>query len=210
MSDVAAWTLLSLQIAGLATMLTAVLAIPLAYLLAGRRGLWLTIVDTLLTLPLVLPPTVVGYLLVVVLGDLGGVIHRPLLFTEPAAILAATVVILPLLYLPAKAAFAAVDPDLEDAARLSGAGRLRLFWNVSLPLARRGVAAGLVMAFARGLGEFGATVMVLGISETRTTLPIAIYLDYTSGQTSRTPIAIGILVATSLVSVLVYNRIARA
>ena len=213
MNELCSWALFSLRIALLATLAAGLIATPLAYLLARRRSPWLNVIETLLTLPLVLPPTVVGYLLVVALGSKNPLIHwlfgRPLLFTEAAAVIAATVVILPLIYLPAKAAFAAVDLDLEDAARLYGANRLGLFWHVSLPLARRGVAAGLTMAFARALGEFGATVMVLGISSERTTLPIAIYLDYTAGDSSHAWGAIGVLVVVSLISVLVYNRFFR-
>jgi len=213
MNELSAWTFFSLRTALLATLAAGLIATPLAYLLARRRSPWLNGIETLLTLPLVLPPTVVGYLLVVALGSQNPLIKllfgQPLLFTQTAAVIAATVVILPLIYLPAKAAFAAVDVDLEDAARLYGANRLSLFWHVSLPLARRGVAAGLTMAFARALGEFGATVMVLGISAERTTLPIAIYLDYTAGESTHAWWAIGVLTAVSLFSVLIYNAFFR-
>ena len=101
-----------------------------------------------------------------------------LLFTIPGAILAAVIVSLPLLFLPARAAFAAIEPEYEEIARLFGAGRLQTFWHVNLPLARRGIASGLLLAFARALGEFGATMMVFGNQEDRQTLPISIYQDY--------------------------------
>lgn len=213
MNPVLTWTLLSLRIAIAATALAAAGAVPLAYLLAKRRARWLSVIETLLTLPLVLPPTVVGYLLIVALGHTKSIANyflgHSLLFTEPAAVLAAMVVIVPLIYLPAKAAFAAVDPDLEDAARLSGAGRFELFWLVSLPLARRGVAAGLIMAFARALGEFGATIMVLGIRTDHSTLPIAIWNDYAAGEANHAWPAIGILLVVSLIAVVIYNRVSR-
>ena len=115
-------------------------------------------------------------------------------------------VALPLLYLPAKAAFANVDRELEDLARLLGANPLQQFWHVSLPLARRGIASGLLLAFARALGEFGATIMVLGDLPGQRTLPIAIYNDYVSGDIAAAWPGVVALSAISLAVVFFYNR----
>src|SRR5436305_1880758 len=182
MTDVWPPLLLSLRIALIATALTSVLGVPLAFAMSRRRFAGKSILDALITAPLVLPPTVVGYMLIVVLGARGWIGHwlkrafdYSIVFRVEGAVLAAAVVALPMLYMPAKAAFAGVDRELEDVARLFGAGRLRTFWHVSLPLARRGVASGLILAFARALGEFGATLMVFGGQPARVTLPILIY-----------------------------------
>jgi len=158
---------------------------------------------------------VVGYGLIVLLGRrgwIGSMIARHLngytiLFRPEGAVIAALVVALPLLYLPAKAAFVSVDRELEDVARLLGAGRWRTFWQISLPLARRQIAAGLLLAFARALGEFGATLMVLGDLSGRRTLPIVIY-DATAGADYGQAIpAVLTLSAVSLVVVLIFNRL---
>jgi molybdate transport system permease protein len=207
------WTslFLSLRIAVAATVLAAAAAIPIAYLLARRRFPGKFIVETLLTVPLILPPTVVGYLIIEALGmqsPLGkwmdAVFGFRLLFTMGGAVVAAAVVAFPLLLLPARAAFAGVERELEEVARLMGAGPISVFWHVSLPLARRGIAGGLLLAFARALGEFGATVMVFGMA--RKTLPVLIwYYDSFSGMSDAAP-AVCILLAVSLLVMGVYNR----
>src|SRR5450432_1852746 len=192
MNDFAAALLLSLRVAILATIVASVVGIPLAYVFARRRFPGKALFETLLTVPLVLPPTVVGYILIIILGRqsvvgrlLDGVFGWRLLFTVSGAVIASAVVSLPLLYLPTKAAFATMERELEDVARLMGASPLEIFWHVSLPIARRGIGSGVLLAFARSLGEFGATVMILGISPSRQTLPIRIYLDYTDGDMAR-------------------------
>src|SRR5437773_1580923 len=155
---------LSLRVACLATLLNAVLGIPLAYVLARRRFRGQTLVDLFVTLPLVLPPTVTGYYLIVLLGRRGW-LGSPLYaatgwtvaFTWYAAVIAATVMALPLLVRTARAAIESVDRDLERAAYTLGRPEWRTALEVTLPLARNGILAGLVLAFARALGEFGAT-----------------------------------------------------
>lgn len=204
---------LSLQIALAATALVAAVGIPLAFLLARRRFPGKGLVEALITVPLVLPPTVVGYLIIVALGS-QGVVGRwlkqafdySILFRFEGAVLAAAVVALPLLYMPAKAAFASVDAELEDIAVLMGAGRLRLFWHVALPLARRGIASGLLLAFARALGEFGATVMVFGWQPDAETLPIVVYNRYLEGDLAAAGAAVAVLAGLSLLLILAYNR----
>jgi molybdate transport system permease protein len=129
-----------------------------------------------------------------------------MLFTAGGAVVASAVVALPLLFLPAKAAFATVDSELEDLAHLLGANPIQVFWHVSLPLARRSIGSGLLLAFARALGEFGATVMVLGDIEGRRTLPISIYSDYVSGDLGKAWPAVVLLCWVSFAVVLIYNR----
>jgi molybdate transport system permease protein len=120
-------------------------------------------------------------------------------------VLAAAAVALPMLYIPAKAAFGSVDRELEDIARLMGANRLQLFWHVSLPLARRGILSGLILAFARALGEFGATVMVFGWQGRRQTLPISIFAAWESGELQTATAAVLGLSVVSFLLILAYN-----
>lgn len=171
--------LLSLQVTAVAVALMVVGGLPLALLLARRRFRGATGVEALVNLPLVLPPTVVGYYLLMALGRGSPVVEWfgwRILFTWGAAAIASAIVGLPLLVQSARAAIAGVDPALEDAARTLGSSELEVLWRVTLPLARRGILAGLVLAAARALGEFGATLMVAGNIPGRTqTLPLAIY-----------------------------------
>ena len=205
---------LSLKIAGAATAVVALVAIPLAYVMSRRRFIGKSIVEAVITMPLVLPPTVVGYLIIVTLGARGWVgrwlyhfFDYSIMFRREGAVLAAAVVSLPMLYIPTRAAFAAVEKEMEDVATLMGAGRLATFWHVSLPLARRGIAAGLILAFARSIGEFGATAMVLGISSDpgRVTLPISIWVDYEQRNLAHATAAVVALTAVSLALIMAYN-----
>lgn len=170
---------LSILVTATATVLIVAVGLPLALLLARRRFRGQTLLETLILLPLVLPPTVVGYYLLLFLGRNGPLVRWldvQLLFTWGAAALASAIVGLPLLVQAARAAFANVDRSLENAARTLGSSEVEVFWRVTLPLARRGVLAGLALAAARALGEFGATLMVAGNIPGRTqTLPLAIY-----------------------------------
>lgn len=181
---------LSLQVATWATLLCLVLGTGVGYALARWRFPGRDLVDTLLTLPMVMPPTVLGYYLLVLLGRkgwVGGWLHATfginLIFTLTGAVIAATVVAFPLVFKPARAAFEAVDPQLQDAARVLGISEAGVFWRVTLPLAWRGILAGVLLGFARALGEFGATLMVAGSIPGRTqTLSIAVYEAVQAGQ----------------------------
>ena len=171
--------LLSLQVTGIASLLILILGLGLGILLARTRFPGQLLVSTVLNLPLVLPPSVVGYGLLLAFGR-GGPIQQvlgiDLLFTWQAAAIASTVVALPLMVESTRVAIASVDPELEAAARTLGASELEVLWLISLPLAYRGVLAGFGLSIARGLGEFGATLMVAGSIPGRTqTLPLAIY-----------------------------------
>ncbi len=174
---------LSFQVACCSALLGLPLAVAIGYWLARSRvrGKWL--VEVLVNLPLVMPPVVVGYLLLVCFsprGPAGSLLLDwfgvKIVFTWWAAVLASFVVSFPLMVRPIRLAFQEVDPRLEMAAQSLGTGRLRSFLTVSLPLARRGLIAGCVLGFARSLGEFGATIMVAGNIEGQTrTIPLAIY-----------------------------------
>ena len=181
---------LSLQVATAALALVFVTA-TLAALWMARREFWgKDIVEAVFLLPLVLPPVVTGYALLVLAGKQGplgiwleNTFHFRLIFTPYAAILASSFVAFPLMYQSAKAAFLVLDPQLQDAARALGAAPLRVFWTIVLPLSWPGLVAGAVLSFARALGEFGATIMVAGnIAGQTTTMPTAIYMAAENGD----------------------------
>jgi molybdate transport system permease protein len=214
-ADAASAVWLSVQVAVAATLLNALLGIPLAYLLARRRFWGRGLVDLLVTLPLVLPPTVTGYYLIVLLGR-RGVLGAPLYevtgwsiaFTWYAAVAAATVMALPLLVRTARAAIESVDRDLERAAWTLGRSEWRTALEVTLPLARNGLIAGLVLAFARALGEFGATLMLAGnIPGKTTTAPLAIYTAVQTGDRGEALILVALLTALSCVVLLAAGRL---
>ena len=162
----------------IAQALILVLGTPLAWLLASRRFHGRALVLTLVELPLVLPPAVAGLGLLAAFGR-AGLLHTSIPFTQTAVVLAIAFVSSPLYVRQAVAAFEAVDPDLIGASRTLGAGPGRTFFRVVLPLARNGLAAGEALAFARGLGEFGATIMFAGSLQAVTqTLPLAIYAQF--------------------------------
>ena len=174
---------LTLKVAVLATLLAGLTGIALGWWMARRRFAGHALLDSFLMLPMVLPPTVLGYYLIVVVGR-NGVLGRyldqwfgiNLMFTWQGAVLAASIVSFPLIYKAARAAFEDADPRMALAARTLGAGELEIFLRISLPLAGRGVAAGLMLAFARAMGEFGATLMIAGNLPGKTqTLSIAVY-----------------------------------
>ena len=197
--------LLSLRVALLATLLNAAIGIPLAYVLARHRFPGHAALDLFVTLPLVLPPTVTGYYLIVLLGRrgwLGAPLYAStgwtLTFTWYAAVVAATVMALPLLVRTSRAAIESVDRDLERAAFTLGRSEWRTALEVTLPLARNGILAGLVLAFARALGEFGATLMLAGNIPGKTaTVPLAIYTAVQTGEAAQ---AFGLVVVLTLVS----------
>lgn len=174
---------LSIRVSIVATVIASVLGVALAYLLAKWRSRWTPIVEAVVTLPIVLPPTVLGYYLLTVLGS-RSVLGRawesafggPLVFTRAGAVVAATVSALPFVIRAARAAISNVDARMEETARTMGLAEWRVARVVTLPLASRGIGAGVALGFARALGDFGATVMVAGNIPGQTqTLPVAVY-----------------------------------
>jgi molybdate transport system permease protein len=207
---------LSLQVATWATLLNAVFGIAVAWALARLRFPGRDLLDALLTLPMVLPPTVLGYYLLVLIGrngPIGAFLHEhfgiTLIFTFTGAVIAATVVAFPLVMKSARAAFETIDPQFERAARVLGLSPLAVFFRVTLPLARRGILAGLLLAFARALGEFGATLMVAGSIPGRTqTLSIAVYEAVQAGQDTTANVLVIIVSATCVAVLLAVGRLA--
>lgn len=199
---------LSLKVAGWATALNIVLGISVGFFLARTRFPGRDLLDTLLTLPMVMPPTVLGYYLLVLVGRrsaFGSWLYDSfginLIFTWQGAVIAATVVAFPLVFKPARAAFEAVDSELEQAARVLGVSELAIFFRVTLPLAWRGILAGVLLAFARALGEFGATLMVAGSIPGKTqTLSIAVYEAVQAGKDDTANL---LVLITSIVCVVV-------
>lgn len=206
---------LSVKVSVVATALNAIVGIPLAYMMARRRFWGRAAVDVLVTLPLVLPPTVTGYYLILLLGR-RGVLGAPLYaatgwsvaFTWYAAVIAATVMALPLLVRTARVAIESVDQNLERAAFTLGRAEWRTALEVTLPLARNGILAGLVLAFARALGEFGATLMLAGNIPGKTqTLPLSIYTAVQTGEAGQALTLVAMLTLLSCVVVVASARL---
>ncbi|MBC7699922.1 molybdate ABC transporter permease subunit [Aquabacterium sp.] len=181
---------LTLKVAAWATAAAGVLGVAFAWAVARGRWPGKRLLEAVLTLPMVLPPTVLGYYLIVVLGRnapagrwLSTHFDITLMFTWQGAVIAASVVAFPLVFTSSRAAFEGVNVNLEKAARVLGAGELKIFLHISLPLAMRGIAAGTMLAFARAMGEFGATLMIAGNIPGKTqTLSMAIYDAVQSGN----------------------------
>jgi len=200
--------LLTLKVAGFATLAAFLIGVAFAFLLARARFPGKEWADALLTLPLVMPPTVLGYYLIVVFGRKGWIgqwlydaFGVTLMFTWQGAVLASTVVSLPLVFKAARSAFEGVDPNLERAARTLGLSEVGVFSRVSLPLAWRGIMAGTMLAFARAMGEFGATLMVAGNLPGKTqTLSLAVYDAVQAGNDR---LAMTLVLITSLVCMVI-------
>ncbi|MBM7579420.1 molybdate ABC transporter permease subunit [Jeotgalibacillus terrae] len=181
---------LSLEIATAASLVVMILGLVAGRIMTNRHFRGKAIIETIFLLPLVLPPTVVGFLLIVIFGRNSPAGHfiewlfqQPVIFTWWAAMIAAVVVAFPLMYQSAKTGFESIDEEIEYAARVDGAGEWKLFLMVSIPLAWKAIIAGFILSFARALGEFGATLMFAGNIPGRTqTASTAIYLAIESGN----------------------------
>ncbi|MGE7943959.1 MULTISPECIES: molybdate ABC transporter permease subunit [Lysinibacillus] len=183
---------LSVEIAFVSGIIVIVAGILFGKWMAKRKFKGKLFLETVLLLPLVLPPTVVGFLLIIIFGKnsvLGSLItwlfNQPVMFTWWAAVIASTVVAFPLMYQSAKTGFEAVDEDIENAARVDGANEWQVFFFISIPLALKAIVAGGILSFTRALGEFGATLMFAGNLPGKTqTTPLAIYMAIESGNMS--------------------------
>ncbi|MBN9462139.1 MAG: molybdate ABC transporter permease subunit [Burkholderiales bacterium] len=206
---------LSLKVAGWATLLDLLLGIAIGFALARLKFPGRDLIDAMLTLPMVMPPTVLGYYLLVLIGRKGPIgawlyehFGIQLIFTLTGAIIAATIVAFPLVFKSARTAFESVDPQLEKAARVLGSSELAVFFRVTLPLAWRGILAGVLLAFARALGEFGATLMVAGSIPGRTqTLSIAVYEAVQAGQDDTANLLVIIVSITCVVVLVTVGRL---
>ena len=182
------------------TVITFFLGIAAARWMARYSGRWKSIIDGIFILPLVLPPTVVGFGLLLLFGKNGPLgqflafFDTTVVFSWPATVIAATVMAFPLMYMTSRGAFEQVDPNIEDAAKTLGASGWKVFWTVTLPLAWPGVAAATILALARSLGEFGATLMLAGNIPGKTaTIPVAIYFSIQAGDMNQALILVGIV-----------------
>jgi len=208
---------ISIQVVSIATLLMAILGTAFAYLLAKRNFRGKELLDAVLTMPMVLPPTVTGYYLIVLLGR-HGLIGQPIFqatgwsitFTWMAAVAASTVIALPLMIKSARAAIESVDPQYEICSYTLGKSEFETFFRIILPLANRGILAGIVLSFARAFGEFGATLMLAGNIPGRTqTMPLAIYEAVTSGEDEKALWLALILTGISITVVYITNRLSR-
>jgi len=206
---------ISIQVALLATVLTFFLGLAaanLVYKLKRGKG----VIDTIFTLPMILPPTVAGFFLLLVFGR-NGVIGQFLnvhfgvsvVFTWVGAVIAAIFVSFPLMYRTARGAFEQIDPNIIYAAETLGFSKLKIFWTIKVPMAKAGILAGTVLAFARALGEFGATIMIAGNIPGRTqTMAIAVFSAVSAGNREVAYIWVGILSMMSFVMIMLMNHFA--
>ncbi|EWG12838.1 molybdate ABC transporter permease subunit [Cytobacillus firmus] len=182
--------LLSAEVAAVSGVLAIILGVIIGKGMANKRFKGKAIAETAFLLPLVLPPSVVGFLLIVIFGrnSFAGqfiefIFKQPVMFTWWAAVIASTVVAFPLMYQSAKTGFEAIDRDIENAARVDGANEIQLFMNITIPLSYKAIISGGILSFARALGEFGATLMFAGNIPGKTqTIPTAIYVAIDSGN----------------------------
>lgn len=180
---------ISIKTAVTATIITFFFGVAAAWFVSKYNGRLKGLIDGLLTLPMVLPPTVVGFFLLLILGKNGPIgkillaMNTRIIFSWSATVIAASVVAFPLMYKTTKGAFEQIDVNIVNAARTLGASEWKIFWKVVIPLAWPGVAAGTILAFARAIGEFGATLMIAGNIPGKTqTIPIAIFFAAEGGE----------------------------
>lgn len=206
---------LSIQVAGLSGILVFILGIFLARMMAKKQFRGRVLLETAFLLPLVLPPSVVGFLLIVIFGKNGmpgrfieRVFDQPLMFTWWAAVIASTVVAFPLMYQSAKTGFEGIDEEIENAARVDGAGEWRLFLFVTLPLAVKSIVTGAILSSARALGEFGATLMFAGNIPGQTqTIPTAIYIAMDSGNMTLAWLWVAVIIVISFIMLFIVTYI---
>lgn len=206
---------LSIEIALFAGIIVFIAGILLGKLMAKRTFKGKLLLETVMLLPMVLPPTVIGFLLIIIFGKnsiFGKLIlwlfDQPIMFTWWAAVIASTVVAFPLMYQSAKTGFESVDEDIENAARIDGANEWQVFFYVSIPLALKAIVSGAILSFTRALGEFGATLMFAGNLPGKTqTMPLAIYMAIDSGKMSLAWSWVICMIAISFIMLLLVHRL---
>ncbi len=207
---------LSIKVALASLVFVVILGVSFAYAMRKWEFSGKAAVEALFSLPLVMPPVVTGFLLLILIGKQGPIgrllaetFQTQIIFTPYAAVISGTVVAFPLMYQSTKAAFQSIDTKLEDAARTLGANEWRVFWTVTLPLAWHGLLSGVVLSFSRALGEFGATIMFAGNIQGKTqTMPLAIYTGLQSDITASVALAV-ILLAISFAVIAVVRGLSR-
>lgn len=203
---------ISIKTAFLSTLITFVIGIVVSYLMANYKGRYKGLIDGLLTLPLVLPPTVVGFFLLILIGKNGYVgqillkFDTTLIFSWSATVIASTAVAFPMMYRTSRAAFEQIDSNMISAARTLGLSEWMIFYKIAIPLAWPGIIAGIVLSFARALGEFGATLMIAGNIPGKTqTMPLAIFFAVEGGDMRKGMMWVLIITLISIVMILILN-----
>ena len=203
---------ISLKTAFLATIITSIIGIFISYKMANYKGRGRGIIDGIFTLPLILPPTVIGFFLLLLCGKNGFVgkifmsFNKNIIFSWSATVIAAAVVAFPMMYRTCRSAFEQIDKNMISAARTLGLSEIKIFFKIAIPLAWPGIIGGLVLSFARALGEFGATLMIAGNIPGRTqTMPVAIFFAVESGYMNKAMIWVLIIVAISFIMIFLLN-----
>lgn len=203
---------ISVKTAFLATIITFIFGVAAAYWIANSKNKFKGLIDGLFTLPLILPPTVIGFFLLLLCGKNGPIgkfllnFDVTLIFSWTATVIAATVVSFPMMYRTSRAAFEQIDINVISAARTLGLSEMKIFFKIALPLAWPGIIGGLVLSFARAMGEFGATLMLAGNIPGRTqTMPLAIFFAVEGGDMKTAMLWVLIIVAISLFMIVILN-----
>ena len=203
---------ISLKTAFVATVITFIIGIVISYKMANYRGKGRGIIDGIFTLPLILPPTVVGFFLLLICGKNGVIgkiimsFDKNIIFTWSATVIAATVVSFPMMYRTCRSDFEQIDKNMILAARTLGLSESKIFFKIAIPLAWPGIIGGLVLSFARALGEFGATLMIAGNIPGKTqTMPVAIFFAVEGGDMNKALLWVLIIVAISFIMIFLLN-----
>jgi len=207
---------ISLKVSLFATIITFFLGTIIAYKVYQYKGKWRSIIETILLIPLVLPPTIVGFFILIFLGKnsiIGQILSQwdiNIIFTWYGAVIASIVIGFPLMFRSTLGAFEQIDSLLLDSARVEGASEIKVFYYISFPLAFRGIFAGIILSFTRMLGEFGATLMVAGNIPNKTqTIPMAIYFAVQAGEFQESWFWVIILLFFSFFTILILNNLSR-
>ena len=203
---------ISLKTAFIATIITSIIGIFISYKMANYKGRGRGFIDGIFTLPLILPPTVIGFFLLLLCGKNGFVgkifmsFNKNIIFSWSATVIAATVVAFPMMYRTCRSAFEQIDKNMISAARTLGLSETKIFFKIAIPLAWPGIIGGLVLSFARALGEFGATLMIAGNIPGRTqTMPVAIFFAVEGGDMNKAMLWVLIIVAISFIMIFLLN-----
>ena len=203
---------ISLKTAFFATIITSIIGIFASYKMANYKGRGRGLIDGIFTLPLILPPTVIGFFLLLLCGKNGFVgkifmnFNKNIIFSWSATVIAATVVAFPMMYRTCRSAFEQIDKNMISAARTLGLSETKIFFKIAIPLAWPGIIGGLVLSFARALGEFGATLMIAGNIPGRTqTMPVAIFFAVEGGDMNKAMLWVLIIVAISFIMIFLLN-----
>lgn len=204
---------ISIKTSLLATFIAFFLGIGSAYIVANYRGKWRGVIDSIFTLPLVLPPTVLGFFLLLLFGKNGPIgkllalMDTSIIFTWTATVIAGTVVAFPMMYRSARSSFEQIDSNLISAAKTLGLSNWKIFYKIAIPLAWPGIIGGIVLSFARALGEFGATLMIAGNIPGKTqTMPLAIFFKVQAMDYKGAMLWVITIVTISVVMILILNK----